>query len=121
MRDAVNRPGLKVPRYFAPVLDTIVRALPYTFKDVQANDGTMFQLTISGTSGGEWFLLRKQQQWNLGKASTARADATVLIDQESAWRLFTRGMNKNEILPYVTIKGNQQLGLHALNTVSIIA
>jgi len=121
MRDAVNKPGLKEPRFFAPVLDTFVRALPHTFKDVQADDGTVIQLTISGTSGGDWFLLRKQQQWKLGKASTTRADATVLIDQESAWRLFTRGMSENEVLPHVTIEGNQQLGLHVLHTVSIIA
>ena len=117
----MNKPGLKDPRFFAPVLDTFVRALPHTFKGVQANDGTMLQLTISGPSGGEWCLLRKQQQWNLGQSSTPRPDATVIIDQESAWRLFTRGMNKNEILPHVAIKGNQQLGLHTLHTVSIIA
>jgi len=121
MRDAVNKPGLKEPRYFAPVLDTFVRTLPHSYKDVQANDGTVIRLIISGTSGGDWCLLRKQQQWKLGKASTARADATVLIDQESAWRLFTRGMSENEVLPHVTIEGNQQLGLHVLHTVSIIA
>ena len=121
MRDAVNKPGLKEPRFFAPVLDTFVRALPRTYKDVQANDGTVIRLTISGPSGGEWCLLREKQQWNLGKASIARADATILIDQESAWRLFTRGMSEKEVLPHVTIEGNQQLGFHILHTISIIA
>ena len=121
MRDAVNKPGLKEPRFFAPVLETFVRALPHTYKDVQANDGTVIRLTISGPSGGDWCLLREQQRWNLGKASIARADATVLIDQESAWRLFTRGISEKEVLPHVTIEGNQQLGFHTLHTVSIIA
>lgn len=121
MRDAVNRPGLKDPRFFAPILDTFVHALPHTYKDVQAKDGIVIQLTISGTSGGNWCLRRKQQQWKLGKASTSEPDATVIIDQESAWRLFTRGMSENEILPHVTIEGNQQLGLHVLHAVSIIA
>ena len=56
IRDAVGRPGLKRRRFLAPVLDTFVRALPYTFRDVPAADGTALRLSISGESGGDWFL-----------------------------------------------------------------
>jgi len=121
MRDAVNKPGLKDRRFFAPVLETFVRALPHTFRDVQANTGTLIQLIISGEAGGEWYLLREKQQWILGKDATANPDASVSIDQETAWRLFTKGISEDEALHKTTVKGNQSLGVKVLETVSIIA
>jgi len=121
MRDAVNKPGLKDRRFFAPVLETFVRALPHTFRDVQANTGTLIQLIISGEAGGEWYLLREKQQWILGKDATANSDASVSIDQETAWRLFTKGISEDEALHKTTVKGNQSLGVKVLETVSIIA
>ena len=36
------------PFFLAPVLDTFVRALPHTFRDVVADDGTRVALTIPG-------------------------------------------------------------------------
>lgn len=121
IRDAVDKPGLKERRFFAPILDTFVRALPRTFRGVQANNGTLIQLIISGEAGGEWYLLREEPQWILGKDATTNPDASVSIDQETAWRLFTKGISKDEALHKATVKGNQSIGVKVLETVSIIA
>jgi hypothetical protein len=64
IRDALGRPALTAPRLFAPVLDTLVRALPHTFRDVQAPDGTHVKLTITGDAGGVWSLVR-DERWSL--------------------------------------------------------
>src|SRR5260370_38358657 len=61
IRDAVGRPGLKEQRFFAPVLATFVRALPHTFREVDAPDGTLIHLNISGEAGSEGNLLRDQR------------------------------------------------------------
>ena len=121
IRDAVGKPGLKEREFFAPVLETFIRALPHTYRDVHVSDGTSIRLIITGEAGGEWILLRDKGQWKLGKATAHKAHASVILDQETAWRLFTKGMSKEEALPHATIGGDYSLGEIVLNTVSIIA
>ena len=121
IRDTVGKPGLKEREFFAPVLATFIRALPHTYRDVQASDGTRIHLTITGEAGGEWTLLRDKGQWVLGKATASEAHASVSLEQETAWRLFTKGISKDDALLRVTISGDSSLGAIALNTVSIIA
>ncbi len=53
IRDAVAKPGLKEKKFFAPVLDAFVRALPWTFRNLESANGTSVQLSIAGESGGE--------------------------------------------------------------------
>src|SRR2546423_911642 len=65
IRDATGREGLYEERFFAPVLDTFVRALPHTFREVHAAQGAIVQLTISGRGGGHWALRRDCQTWGL--------------------------------------------------------
>jgi uncharacterized protein (TIGR03083 family) len=121
IRDAVGRPGLKDRHFFAPVLETFVRALPHTYREVHASDGTLIHILISGEAGGEWYLQREQETWVLGKNASSPADATAFLDQEIAWRLFTKGISKNEALQRSTINGNEVLARKVFDTVSIIA
>ena len=121
IRDAVGRPGLKDRYFFAPVLETFILALPHTFREVNAGEGTLIHLLISGEAGGEWYLRREQETWILGKNASSRADASVVLDQESAWRLFTKGISKDEALQQAILEGNELLALKVLDTVSIIA
>jgi uncharacterized protein (TIGR03083 family) len=121
IRDAVERPGFKEPRFFAPVLDAFARALPHTFRDVDAPDGTLVTLTLSGESGGQWHLLREAGSWNLYREVDQRPDAEVVIDEDVAWRLFTRGLDRHEAQGTVTIVGDQILALAVLDMISIIA
>jgi uncharacterized protein (TIGR03083 family) len=124
IRDAVNRPGLKEPQFFAPILQTFVHALPRTFRSVQTPDGTSIHLHISGASGGAWLLQREQSTWLLGKPATSHAghvDASITLDQETAWRLFTRGINKEAAMQHATLTGNETLAVKVLDTISIIA
>ena len=121
IRDAVGKPGLKEPRFFAPVLDAFVRALPLTYAEVDSEDGTLIALTIAGDSGGRWFLLRESGVWNLYIDADNTADAELVIDQDVAWRLFTKGISTDGALAQSTLIGNERLALKALNTVSVIA
>jgi uncharacterized protein (TIGR03083 family) len=121
IRDAVGRPGLKEKRYFAPVLDTFVRALPHTFRAVEAPSGTTLHLRIEGDSGGDWSLLRGDGHWTLHRGAANRPDSFVAIDQEDAWRLFTEGLDRTAVERRMSFEGNRAQGLKVLNTVSIIA
>lgn len=121
IRDAVGRPGFKDRRFFAPVLQTFVQALPHTFRQIHAGEGTTIHLLIAGEAGGEWSLRREKEVWALGKTAPSPADASVVLDQESAWRLFTKGISKDEAFQKGTFQGNELLARKVLDTISIIA
>jgi uncharacterized protein (TIGR03083 family) len=121
IRDAVGRPGATEPRLLSPVLDAFVRALPYTYRDVAAETGTTVALTIDGHSGGTWHLRREQESWRLYLDADQPPQATVTIDQEIAWRLFTKGVDPTAAAARATISGDPGLAARLLETVAIIA
>jgi uncharacterized protein (TIGR03083 family) len=121
IRDAVGECGLKEPRFFAPVLDAFVRGLPRPFRETDAVDGTLVALNISGAAGGQWFLLREKENWNLYVDVLREPHAEVIVDEDVAWRIFTKGLSKDEAREKVTIVGDQSLGAKVLDVVSIIA
>lgn len=121
IRDAVNKPGLKERRFFHPVLDTFVRALPHTYRDVPVADMTVIELVVTGEAGDEWFLVGEANRWSLYKAVEVQPSAVVTMDQEMCWRLFTKGVSKEQARANVRIEGDQGLGEKVLETVSIIA
>jgi uncharacterized protein (TIGR03083 family) len=126
IRDAVGKPGLKEARFFAPVLDTFVRALPFRYRDVRAEQGTVVAVTITGGSGGRWALrregqAREGQAWTLYVAPPTRPTAEVVLDQEIAWRLFTKGIAHEQALRHAVLMGDESLAAKALDAVAILA
>ena len=65
VRDAVGQTGLKEPRWFAPVLDTFVRALPHASAVHDRIAGAWIQLVIAGEAGGVWWAVRAADTWAL--------------------------------------------------------
>jgi len=123
IRDAVNRPGLKAPRDFTPVLDTFLRALPHTFRTVPAAIGAVVTLYITGDAGGQWQLVRTADAWQLMTGHAPQPTTVIEMDQESAWRLLTKGIDPtvNARGVSITITGDQALGQQVYDAVSIIA
>jgi hypothetical protein len=119
--DALAIDRAKEPRLFAPVLDTFVRALPHTYRDIEAPAGTHVLLEITGDAGGRWSLVRGDETWALYEAIDAAPAATVTLDQETAWRLFTKGIDPATARERATIAGDVKVGEVLLRTVSIIA
>lgn len=121
IRDALESPGLTEPRLFAPVLDTFARALPQTFHGVLAPEGTHVRLTVSGEAGGVWSLVRHDDAWELYRGVESEPAASVTLDQDDAWRLFTKGLSRDEAFPRARFAGDHSLCMRVLDTVSIIA
>jgi len=121
IRDAVGKPGLKEQKFFAPVIDTFLRALPHTYRGVEAQDNTMIAVTITGDAGGRWILRREKSKWRLFVDGQEVADAETTLDQETAWRLFTRGINKEQAFSKSVLSGDRVLALKTLEMISVIA
>jgi uncharacterized protein (TIGR03083 family) len=121
IRDATNREPLFSRELYHPVLDTFVTALPYTYKNVDAERGTSVKLTITGEAGGDWFIV-KQDKWESASETLGnRVSAHVTIDGQVAWKLFTRSWRKIDVERFVKIEGDQRLGEICLEMVSVMA
>jgi uncharacterized protein (TIGR03083 family) len=121
IRDAIGKPGLKDRRMFAPVLDTYARALPHAYRDVLAPEGTHIRLRISGDAGGSWSLVRHHDRWGLYVGVESEPEAAVSIEQEEAWRLFTKGITPDAARAWCVFEGDVALASKALHAVAVIA
>jgi len=121
IRDATGRPALYDRYFLAPVFDTFARALPYNFRDIVAVNRTVIKLDITGDAGGSWFLQRDQSTWEL-LADTDDVPATIVgIPQDTAWRLFTKGIGTDQARQQATIIGDSTLASPLFSTVAVIA
>ncbi len=121
IRDAVGKPGLTEARYLAPVLDTFMRALPYTYRTIAAHDGMTIAVTINGEMHLRRVLLRQQNRWELYVDAETAYDAELVLPAHIAWRVWTKGIRFEQAQQQATLHGDRQLALPALKMVSIIA
>jgi uncharacterized protein (TIGR03083 family) len=121
IRDAVKKPGLKEKRFFHPVLDTFARALPYAYQDIAVADATVLKFVVTGEAGDVWYLVGEANRWSLLLDVELPPVTVVTMDQETCWRLFTKGTNKEQASARIAIEGDQPLGEKLLETVAIIA
>lgn len=121
IRDAVGKQGIMTRELYYPFIDIFMYALPYTFKDVAAKPGTVVSLIVSSEIGGQWNVLKTENNWVLNKETDLKADARVIISPDTAWKLFSRSWSPEQVLKQVQITGDQSLGEHALQMVSVMA
>ena len=120
IRLATNRPGIMTQDLYHPVLDCFVRGLPHAYRDVIAPVGTLILLEISGDCGGRWLLSRGSTGWGLVKLSEAEPASRVRIPQELAWRVFTKGIDRDSARTLTEIEGNRDLGDKVLQLTAIV-
>jgi uncharacterized protein (TIGR03083 family) len=121
IRLATHRPGILTREFYHPVLDTFMRALPFHYRNVAAQPGTLLQFIIAGDCGGMWHLVRDPEQWRLIVTPVTEPAATLTIPQDIAWRIFTKGIDRASAKAQVVYTGKDELALHALSMLSIVA
>jgi len=120
IRDALGRPGLRERLYLAPVIEAFVRALPRTLRDREAPLGTAVTLRVDGEAGGSWTCIRERGSWVLWSGAPDQAAAELVLPEDVAWRLFTKGLRPEEAGARGRASGDDDLALALLRTVSII-
>lgn len=66
-------------------------------------------------------MVGEANRWSLFQEVELPTVTVVTMDQETCWRLFTKGMSKDQAKTLTAIDGDQILGEKLLETVSIIA
>jgi uncharacterized protein (TIGR03083 family) len=120
IRDATGRRPLYDPYFLAPVLDAFVRALPYAFRHAVAPPGTSVRFEISGEAGGVWSVVKAEEGWRLLLDSTGEPATNVVIPQDVAWRLFTKGIDREKARSLAVIEGKAELAARILAMTAII-
>lgn len=121
VREAVGKPGLMNHEYFYPFINIFMLALPYTYREVTAEEGTLIQVTITGPVGGNWFIKMQQGRWQLINEKEKEVAAAVVLDADTSWKLFSKSLRPHQVGDKIMIEGNQQLGAVALNMISVMA
>ncbi|WP_158857392.1 maleylpyruvate isomerase N-terminal domain-containing protein [Lunatibacter salilacus] len=121
IRDATGRPGLMKRELFYPFIDTLMCALPYTFRNNSADEGTIVSVVITSEIGGRWNLVQSNSQWNLTRDLDLKPSAAVKIDPDTAWKLFSKSWSPDHVIDLVDIQGDQVLGKQLLKMVSVMA
>jgi len=120
IRDAVGRPGIMTRELYGPVVDCFMRALPYHYRSVGASRGSLAVFSVSGDAGGRWYLHRGPEAWALVARETGRRVSETTIPQEIAWRIFTKGIDREAARELVTVVGDAAIGLHVLGMLAIV-
>jgi uncharacterized protein (TIGR03083 family) len=120
IREAVNDAGLMARRWLGPALDVFMRAVPFTYQQVETQPGRSVQIEIEGEAGGVWTLVRQARRWELFTGSDEAAAANVRLDQDTAWRLFSKSLAPAS-RGKIRIEGDRRLGQPLLGSVAVMA
>ncbi len=101
------------------VIDTFMRALPYTLRDERRPPGTRFSMIVEGTAETAWTVERHPDGWRFVLDGSS-ADNAVAVDVDTAWRLCTRAIEPGAARSGARISGDAALAEAALTIVSII-
>ncbi len=121
IRDAVGAASLAGREWLHPVLALFVRALPVPYRAVKRPEGTAVALAVEGPAGGDWTLRREAGTWRLFEGRPPAPDATVTLSDDTAWRLFSKGLTGAAARDRVRIAGDQALGDVALGALAVMA
>jgi uncharacterized protein (TIGR03083 family) len=111
--------AIMTPELYHPVLDCFMRALPFHYRSMAASAGTAIRIHVSGDCGGDWHLYRGDG-WMLASEPVGTIATTVTIPQEIAWRIFTKGIARENASEHVRVTGEAALGSHVLNMLAIV-
>lgn len=119
IRDAVGRPALYDLRYFKPVIETFLRGLPFAYRNTAAAEGTSVAFDVRDVAGCS--LVRSGGRWQLNGRSDGSATTTVRMSGDTAWRLFTKGLGRDDARRRSEIAGDAVLAEPLFSMLAIVA
>lgn len=124
IRDAVGAPQLFQRRWFHPLLDLSMRALPHAYRDVEAESGTCVVVRVEAEGGGVWTLLREEFRdeagWGIYEGEAESAAALIEIDGDTAWKVLYNALTAEEGRSRARIEGDEELATAFFGTRSVM-
>jgi len=121
IREAVGVLGLNARPWLHPALDIFVRSLPFSYRAVETQPGARIELAVRGDAGAVWTLARGQDSWLLYSGAAGNPTTRVSLDQETAWKLFSKSLSAERASRDIRIDGDQRLGQPVLGALAVMA
>jgi hypothetical protein len=121
IRNAVGKQALFTKELFYPFISTFMYALPHTYRDVLAQNGTIVTLVVKTEIGGEWSIIKKEKHWEFIESFDEHPTSIIKINPDDAWLLFSKGITPEDAKQKVEIFGDEKLGEFALNIIAVMA
>ncbi|MEY4929795.1 MAG: hypothetical protein RI909_519 [Bacteroidota bacterium] len=121
IRDAVGKEGIMERNFFYPLIQTFMMALPYTYRNTEAPDGSVISVKVTGSAGGEWRLISQNKTWKFATNLDDSPDAIIEMNPDTAWKLFTKALAEDLAMDKINISGDLRLGKPILKMVSVMA
>jgi len=122
IRLAVGAPPLDDPWLSEPVFDTFIRALPYGYRDVAAPPDTALVVRIEGRQVYAYTLqAREGGGWDLLAGESEDPAARIVLGEEPAWLLFTKGLRGEAAKRRAQIEGDAALAERFFEILAVMA
>lgn len=120
IRDAVSEPGADEPRLLNPVVVAFLHAVPFALREHPRTAGTAVGFDVTGPAGGQWALISDGAQWDLAAGSVPDPAAVVRMDQDTLWRLASRGISAEQGRQRAELHGDKQLSEAAASLLAVV-
>ena len=107
-------------KWYLPYLDTSVRALPNHYRKVEGKDKDLVKFTFLGKTEKSWFL-RYDNGWELFTSTNQEPISEVKIRDNYAWKIFTKGVKREEAIANSEIIGDKKLGEKIFDMIAVMA
>jgi hypothetical protein len=121
IRLAVSAPPLDDPWLSEPIFDTFLRALPHGYRNVTAAPGTTLAIRIEGRQAYAYTLQAREGGWDLLAGEAEAPAARIVLAEEPAWLLFTKGLRGADGKKRARIEGDAGLAERFFETLAVMA
>ena len=121
IRKAVGKQDLLMTDYwFIPYLETSIRALPYHFGKINAEEDGSVQLEFVGAQKSHKCNLLNGESWGFVDDLLESPSVLIRVPLDISWLIFTKGIKKGEAIEQSEIIGDQRLGRHFFDLIAIM-
>lgn len=107
-------------KWYLPYLDASVRALPHHYRNVEGKDKDLVKFTFLGKTEKSWFL-HYDNGWELFTSTNQEPISIVKIRDNYAWKIFTKGVKREEAIANSEIIGDKKLGEKIFDMIAVMA
>ena len=107
-------------KWYLPYLDTSVRALPHHYRNVEGKEKDLVKFTFGEGTEKSWFLYY-DSGWELFASINQEPISEVKIKDNYAWKIFTKGIKREEAIANSEIIGDKKLGEKIFDMITVMA
>lgn len=120
IRDAISRPGADTATLLRPVLVAFLHAAPVALREQKRPPDTAVRFEVTGPAGRRWAVVSDGTHWDLKTHAVENPAATVRLNQDTLWRLGSRGITVDQALRRIEFQGDEDLARAAAGLVAVV-